>query len=317
MKGMTAEHRCLILKPRATDYVKGVDSPIAFKAVVENWEPHFGFFERQLIGFETNGCVLFSTQEDFDAQIDALIADGTVPATMLTQFESMGYMDTNSRDGTSHFHSSPRFLQIQTGNGYNGNAVQDGWDTIRTYGVLPWSDLPFDATIPEETYLTGVTPEMLAKAAQFLALIGGKNTVQYHWLNDGPPKNIPQILGSLPQAPLCTGVFLLDTTWNQVTPGNPPNDPPCHCVTTYAVNGEDSNILDHYPPFEKVLGAGYPMNYNFQGVVQIIAPVEQQIVQTTEQVVSQIATDTTDTPAVKETLLQEAEEVLKEIETII
>jgi hypothetical protein len=261
----------LILKPRSTDWIKGISSPIVFKAVTDNWVTHLEFFETQKDSFETNGCVLFTTQESFDAQMDALWP--TIPLAVQAQITSMGFMQTGT-DGQLHFHSSPRFLQIQTGNGYNGNAVQDGWDAIRTYGCLPWADLPYDDTITSETYLTGVTPTLLAKAASFLALIGGKNAIQYHWLVNGTPKNIPQIAQSLPQAPLCLGVVVAGN-WNQVSPSPDPvsGADPGHCIMNYAVVGETLSCLDHYVPFEKILDAGYPVNYVFQGIVSpIFAP---------------------------------------------
>lgn len=65
---MDQTHSCLVIKPRATDWIKGVNSPIAFKAVNDgNWLPYIEFFERQMLTFgDTNGCVLFTAQEAFD-----------------------------------------------------------------------------------------------------------------------------------------------------------------------------------------------------------------------------------------------------------
>lgn len=175
-------HTCLKIRPRDTDFVLGSNSPIVFKAVSSgDWTSHAQFFERQKYAYESNGCVCFSAQEDFDAQIDLLL--NSQSAEFRATIAAMGYMATG-RDGQLHFQSSPRFLQILTGNGFNGNSLPEPWDVIRKYGVLPFRDLPFDETISQKDYIAlgSITPATYQKAAQFLALIGGKNSVQYHWI---------------------------------------------------------------------------------------------------------------------------------------
>jgi hypothetical protein len=233
---MEAPQTNFFVKSRPTDYIKGVNSPILFKAVTSgNWTSRLEFFENQAIGFESNGCVLFAAQESFDAQMDELIARGSVPADMLAQFHAMGYMDLGL-DGLPHFHSSSRFLQILTGNGFNGNSAPDAWDAMRKFGVLPWTDLPYNATITQAEYLTGITPAMGAKAAEFLTLIGGKDAIQYHWVQNGFPQNVQAIINALPQAPLCIGVPVDVSGWNQPNPVEPPMTQPAqHSVLTYSI----------------------------------------------------------------------------------
>lgn len=262
----------LVIRPRDTDYVLGSNSPIIFKAVNPSgvWVSRLEFFENQKLGFETNGCVLFAAQESFDAQMDLLISNGSIPSDVVAQFRSMGYMDLGL-DGQAHFHSSPRFLQILTGNGFNGNSQPDPWDVMRKYGVLPWSDLPFSASISQAEYLTGITPQMTAKAAQFLSLIGGKAAIQYHFVTNNAPKNIPAFEKALQQAPLCLGIATNDG-WNQVTPTDPADIAPNHSIMCYEITGQDCDILDHYVPYEKVLDAEYPIPYALQGIVTPIFP---------------------------------------------
>lgn len=253
-----------IVRPRATDYVLGANSPIKFKAFSNgSWTSRLEFFENQSLGFETEGCVLFSTQESFDAQMDNLIATGQVPFGMFTQFTAMGYMDTGL-DGKPHFHSSARFLQVLTGNGFNGNAATDPWDVMRKYGVLPWKDLPYDATITQADYLAPIPQASLDKAAQFLALIGGKDSIQYHWIYNDTPRADGALAIVRQQAPLLFGVAVIIPGWNQVTPVDPPADAaPVHCVMNYDGNGPNENILDHYSPYEKDLDATYPVKFVF------------------------------------------------------
>lgn len=255
-----------VVKPRPTDYVLGSNSPILFKSVnpSADWSSHLEFFDKQKLLFESSGCVLFSAAESFDAQMNFLLP--TFPQSVVDQIRSMGYLELGL-DGMPHFHSSPRYLQIKTGNAFNGNAAPDAWDTIRQWGVVPWADLPLDSTITQSEYLTGVTPAMDAKAAQFLALIGGRQAVQYHWLNNGTQKNVPQILQQLQQAPICVGVATNDG-WNQQYPTDPPlSQGPNHCVMVYA---QGLDILDHYIPFQKVLDSGYPIPFALQGIVNPI-----------------------------------------------
>lgn len=265
------DHNCLIIKPRASDYVLGSNSPISFKAVSSgDWTNRLDFFEAQEInGWDTNGCVLFAAQESFDSQMDNLIATNQIPAGTLSQFNAMGYMDIGL-DGKTHFHSSPRSLQILTGNGTNGNSCPDAWDVMRKYGVLPWKDLPFDSTITKDSYFAPIPQTSMDKAAKFLTLIGGKNAIQYHWVVNGTAKNVFAMKAALPQAPLCLGIAVTGN-WNQATPTDPaPGSAPQHSVMEYAAVDNDSFILDHYIPYEKKLDAGYPINYCLQGIVNPI-----------------------------------------------
>jgi hypothetical protein len=308
------DHHCLVIKPRSSDYIKGVNSPIVFKAVSDgNWTPRIEFFENQDLApwGDTNGCVLFAAQESFDAQMDNLIATGQMPPAILAQFNSMGYMDLG-RDGLPHFHSSPRFLQVLTGNGTNGNSCPEAWDVMRKYGVLPWRDLPYDATITETEYFAPISQTSLEKAAQFLTLIGGKDSIQYHWiLNDSVANNIPAMQESMPQAPLCLGTPVCEP-WNQEQPPTCTSTDPAHSTIAYSIDTL-VHILDHYSPYEKELAFDYPIPYALQGIVTLPptpTQVETQIVQDSSIAVEDIAQSPA--PAsVKESLLAEIAQLLE------
>ena len=271
-------HTCLKLEPLSpTDYLKG-DGHIIFKGVNPNadWTSHCEFFELQKFGsFETNGCVCFAAQESFDAQMDAFLEIAPT-RDLQNQLTAMGYMDTG-RDGQPHFHSSARFLQVLTGNGFNGNALHDPWDVLRSYGALPWKDLPFDDTITQAEYLNPISPASLTKAAQFLQLIGGKNAVQYHWIDNNGTKNLPSFLTALHQAPLQFGIAVNEGGYNQDTPADPPaGSSPEHSVLNYQIVGTGCEVLDHYLPFDKTLDAGYPIPFALQGVVNPTVAVPPQ-----------------------------------------
>ncbi len=301
---MNPEHKDLLIKPRASDYVFGSNSPIVFKSVLSSgdWLPYIEFFERQLIGGgDSNGCVLFSTQEAFDAQIEFMIQNNQISTELLTFFNANGYMDTNSADGKAHFHTSPRFLQILTGNGFNGNSVPEAADVIRTYGCLPYTDLPVEGTTME-TYLTGLTQEMKDKALRFLTALGGKQSVQYHWIVNAGATNLPAMTQALQQSPLLLGIDP-GTEWNQVQPYPPAvGSPVGHCVMNYLTNTA-AWIYDHYTPNPKEL-VDYPIPYVLQMIVSLPAVIEQQIVNTVSDIIPQIATAPIPNTA-KETLLSE------------
>ena len=251
-----------------------------------NWLPYIEYYERQLLnGGDSNGCVLFTWQEDFDAQVNYLIENGKIPQSLLDQFSAWGYMDSNSNDGKPHFHTSPRFLQILTGNGLNGNNLVDAPTAARTYGCLPYTDLPVDPTMTPEEYVNpaAITPAMYAKAKQFLEAIGGKQAIQYQWITDGGT-NVSGMRCALPAAPLALGINV-GTNWNTVQPTIPPvsaGGQPGHSVMNYFIDVSDGTwIYDHYLPNPKDLVAGYPIWYSLQTIVNIIPlpplPVEPSV----------------------------------------
>ena len=262
------DHSCVKIDIRPTDYVMG-DGRLTGLPILPsgNWLPYTEFYERQKINFETDGCVLFTAQESFDAQMEYLIENNQVPQFVMDFLNSNGYMDTGL-DGKKHFHSSPRYLQILTGNGYNGNNLYDPWDVMRTHGVLPWTDLPYDSNTTQAEYLSGITSTMTTKAMTFLNLIGGKNAIQYHWVTQGAP-GITKMILSLQTAPLCVGVNI-GTDWNEVSPPPPADGTnPGHAVMNYYTFSNEVDVYDHYLPNPKRL-INYPVWYALQGVVSII-----------------------------------------------
>lgn len=266
------DHKGLKIEPRPTDFVLGANSAIAFKVVLPSgdWTPRIAFYEAQKLAFETDGCVLFTDNESFDAQMDLILP--TLPPAIEQQIIEMGFMDTGL-DGNSHFHSSPRFIEGLTGNGINGNNLYDGPDVIRKYGILPWKDMPFTPGMTEAEYFTPPTQAQFQKALKFRDLLGGKEFTKYHWVINGGAKNLKTIQTALQQAPLCIGISV-GPNWNQEIPADPqPNDPPEHSVMLYKVDGQNAFIYDHYQPAKKTLDANYPIHYVLQMIVSpIIAP---------------------------------------------
>jgi hypothetical protein len=271
---MQEQHSCVRLTKRETDYIKGVNSPIPFKSVLPdgNWVPYAEFFERQKLGFETDCCVIFTMQENFDKQMEQQIQAGLIPQAWLDQFTAWGYMDsTNSTDGKPHFHTSPRYIGVLTGNGVNGNPMPAPHDAARANGMIPWTDLPFDETVTMEEFFAPIPQNLLDKGKQFWALIGGNNAYNYHWTNQGGPTDTAQMDIDRQQAPLCIAVTAIAPEWNQYEPPILPGGPN-HSISNDAVNTIGELCEDHYDPQWKVLQPGYPIQYIIQGVLSPVLP---------------------------------------------
>lgn len=260
----------LRIKPRATDWIKGVNSPITTKPINNgDWTAYILFNENQRNPiFDDDGCAVYSANRVLDEWVNYLLP--SLPADMVTQLQP--YLDTGI-DGAQHFHSSPWFTENLTGNGQNGNSEAECYDVIRKYGAIPYTSFNFTSTTTPAEYFVQPSSEQLAQGLKFLTLMGAKNFLQYHWIANDSPKNISHIQQALTESPLNLGINVNDG-WNQQYPTDPPNLPPVHAVTAYKVVGDTILVSDNYNPYEKILDGGYPVNYVTQAIVSpIFAPV--------------------------------------------
>lgn len=304
----------LIIKPRQSDYLQGINSPIAFKAVGSGvWKVWFNEDQRNP-NFDDDGCACYlGNKVSLDSQIDFLLQ--SAPQSLVSELTILGFMDSNSLDGKPHFHSSPQFTECMTGNGQKGNSMPEVFDTIRRYGALPWLDLPFTEAMTPQEYFTPPTTSQLAKAAQFLALVGGKNFLQYHWVENGGTKNVEKWQSLMLQAPLGFGIAVDENGWNQVIPIDPPATQAVqHAVGCYQIVSPNCSVSDNYSPYNKELDARYPIPYCIQAVVTLPIIAEQAIVSETAQVVSEIPSQPV---AEQPILLAQVEEVIEKIEEVI
>ena len=274
---MNKEHKCFVIKeidPR--DWRFG-DGNVQIKANVPsgNWDGYFHFQESQKInGFETDDCAVFEFQQRFDAFMDFLIATGQIPQYALEYFTANGYMDSeNSDDGRPHFHTSERYVAVLTGNGQNGNSFQDCYNVFAKYGMIPWGDFPFDASVTTpELYFVQPSAAMITKGQALLAYMGGKNALQYHWIFANQNSTCP--FSTLDQArqlaPIGIGVAVA-TNWNQEEPSPVPEigTPIQHAManTSHVSGAPGERVLDHYVPFTKYLVPGYPIPFVSQFVL--------------------------------------------------
>lgn len=267
-------NRGLQIKPRPNDYVLGSNSPLVLKSVNNgDWNPYLFFAEKQSNPlFDSNGCACYDSNKVLDVWVNFLLP--TFPANVITQLTQMGFMDSNSLDSQPHFHSSPWFTENLTGNGNNGNSIPECFDVIRKYGAIPYTQFNFTSTTTPTEYFVKPSAAQLALGLQFLNLMGRKNFLQYHFVANNSPKNLPQMVQSITQSPLSLGINVDDAGWNQVTPVDPPNDPPVHAVMAYNIFSTNVYISDNYVPYLKSLDAGYPINYVLQAIVNPIFPIQ-------------------------------------------
>jgi len=265
------QHHCYKESVITEDSLGGID----FRSILSSgdWTTHLQYFERQKYDWDDEGCIIYQQQESIDAQIDELISQGLISTELITLFNQMGFMDSvNSLDSQAHFHSSPRYLQSLTGNGFDGNALPDPVTAAQKFGIIPWTSLPFDATITEAEYLLNPMPQnLLDIGQQFLLAVGGENWIKGKWIVKALPTNTQAMDLARQQAPVGVAVLAEAPDWNQYEPPIP-SGPPCHGVLNYNSLPTGELILDHYSPFEKLLQTGFPIPEAYQGIVNIIPP---------------------------------------------
>ncbi len=269
-------HSCVITQePREKDYIAGLNSPLPYVENVSdgNWTPFLPDFDLQKEnGLETDACVTFSAVQSVEVQINWLLKNNLLSQYHIDGLKSLGFLT----DGT--FHASERYLAVLDGTTENGNTMPAPWDTMRTYGLIPYDDMPFSADITTwGEYYTQPTPEQIAKGKQFLDLFA--LNYEYVWANGNLTCPIPYLLKHLKQAPLCIATPVC-WPWNQVEVSVCTLTAPQHSTMVY---NEDqlTHILDHYVPFLKELPQGYFIPYAVKGIVSIVPPPQPPSVPTT------------------------------------
>lgn len=264
---MKQNHNCISIVPRPTDWIKGVNSPIEFKAVsAGNWATWLPDMDLQKInGYESDACVPFSAAQSIATQLNYFMKTGQLPQPHLDFLKNNNYIGV---DGLVHL--SERFLAKTDGtNPATGTSLPAPWDAARKGGVLGFQDWPFDQTITNDAEFYATIPQaLLDKAKTFLQYF----SIQYHWIVDngnatGTPISI--LKKALWQAPICIGVNVCGAQWNQQNPNACSDLSPEHSVMIYNVDTA-TQVLDHYQPFLKNLPFTWNIGYALQGIVSIV-----------------------------------------------
>lgn len=255
-----------------TDYLRGSTSKIEETEVLSSgdWTAYLPISEPQKYQFDTNECSQLSGINSIATQMDFLYPTLTQEAK--DWFSNNGYLD-----GDNKFSFSERFTGILSGTSISGNSQWAFWKAVSQYGLLPRKDLGYSMSQSQQfksqesmclDYYrpSSITDDMKKKAIGIFQWIS--ISYEYVWYNLSTPCPIKELEDSLKQAPIQIGTPVCPG-WNSI------NVPVCDSKqiahSTVARNVKDGNIgiLDHYMPYLKTLGVGYPVYIAVKGVVTI------------------------------------------------
>ena len=275
---LEGENSGVIVGVRATDFMAGAESGVAYKSLVPDgdWTRYSPTDEWQRryvppsqLGYDTNSCTDFSALNSVEAQIERMLQEGELPKTTTDRMHALGYFDQSG-----HVNFNDWYNAITAGTtDERGNTLYGPWDAIRKDGLIPQPQgaQVNDFTSAKGWYGTKPTAEQYAVGKQFLEMF----EVRYEWVVLGQLGQQSVMAHHLRQAPLH---LLVPTrsTWNNPTVANVGAYTGVnHAVGLYAQSGGQSHsVLDHYNPFLKRLAWDYYMPYALKGVVspKTVAP---------------------------------------------
>jgi len=168
-------------------------------------------------------CVTQSNHNDYEFQLNQMIADKTIPVGHLKWLSDKGYLDENGKVNFSEKYNSILNLTAK----YKGNWLYIVANDARKNGLIPQSMLPenVDDTWDEYYNPDQITQEMLDLGKEFLTMFN----LPYEWIDDISFENLVK---QLQQAPFQI-VF------------------PNHAVVEIKSKEELMNYYDSYVPYVK------------------------------------------------------------------
>jgi hypothetical protein len=177
-KLMPKKNKGYLERPEAVgDYIAGA-SPIEYEVrnFSSNWDAYLGDGELQSQnGFETMSCVTQSALNSIETQINWMLMENKLTQATKDFLYNNGYLANN---GKVNF--SKRFTAIMSGTSPLGNYLTSVSQSIRDFGLLPETDLPFGSAKTWAEYYdqTAITEAMKTKALNFSKL-GNYFNIQY------------------------------------------------------------------------------------------------------------------------------------------
>lgn len=223
-------NRGVRLGKRATDYVAGSNSPLAYQIILPdgNWKPYTPTPEVQWgKGGDKMNCVTQSYNNQCETRLTYLIQNGLLPERHLSFLRDNGYIDAN---GKVNFND--RISAILNNTTKDGNWLYVVADAARNYGLFPETILPSDENLSWEDYYNKqlITPEILAVGKEFLKYF----EMPYEWVS----VTQSELLKHLKHAPLQI-VF------------------PNHAVCEVFQEADVVTFFDTYDPFIKTINRSY------------------------------------------------------------
>lgn len=224
------ENRGVRLGKQPTDYIAGVNSPLAYQIILDdgNWKPYTPTPEVQWgKGGDKMNCVTQSYHNVCETRLTYLIQNGKLPERHLSFLRDNGYIDAN---GKVNFND--RISAILNNTTKDGNWLYVVADSARNYGLFPETILPSDENLSWEEYYNKalITPEILEVGKKFRELF----EMPYEWVS----VTQSELLKHLKHAPLQI-VF------------------PNHAVCEVFGEADIVTYFDTYDPFIKTINRSY------------------------------------------------------------
>lgn len=268
---LKGENSGVIVGVRATDFMAGAESGVAYKELVSDgdwtkYKPTDEWQRRYIppstLGYDTNSCTDFSALNSVEAQIERMLQKGELPKETIDRMKALGYFDSKGMVNFSDWYNA---ITAGTTN-ERGNTLYATWDAIRKDGLIPQSEgsQVNDFTAASGWFNTKPTAAQYALGKQFLEMFD----VRYEWIVIGQLGQTDAMKHHLKQAPLHLLVPTRSTWNNAIVENVGAYTGVNHAVSLFAQEqGSSHTVLDHYNPFEKKLAWNYYMPFVLKGVV--------------------------------------------------
>lgn len=262
------------------DWVKG-DIDHVVRNESGDWTQDLCQYEPQKYKFDLNICAQLSSINSVETQCNYLKRTGQFSTEALKWFSDNGYFDENGR-----FDFSEQFTAILAGCSINGSSQWWAWQSMATFGLLPWKDLHYtmersnqfdtqEEMCKDHYSKNNITQAMKDKAVQALKYI----KIEYEWLrNVGINQGgfTGDFQKELQQSPIGVGVPICSNPeWNSGAPAVCSLNTAHHAVMCFRQKVSGAKVVwDHYRPEVKVLPVGYTIFLAIKGYVTA-APINK------------------------------------------
>ena len=253
-----------------SDWIRGVNSQIAYEARCDEWARWLSSPENQYTNRgDFMNCVSQSFVDNMEIQLNWLVMN-KFSKKQIDELEALGYINSITRKKEI----SPRALGKMSGTTRQGNSQNKVAETARLQGLIPKSDWDIKDGMTWDEYYAEIPQSLLDKAKKILDYI----TINYEWIvtdgsnPQGDYAKINEILAKeVKQAPIqITFPICPAYRGRQSNPSQPIMTcnliSPEHAADLYDVKLDDLGrnnryIRDSYPPYNIIFANNYPIPY--------------------------------------------------------
>lgn len=187
--------------------------------------------------FDSMGCLSFSAVHCLEMQLNRLLVN--LSADQINYLKNNGYINQEGK-----FEASERYIACVSGTTPSGNEASRVWQAIKTCGLVPLCDLPFDQSMTRDEFYAPVSYDLIQKGKEFLKRFKIDFDI-VEWDITDPKQLEPQFVQyCLKDCPL------------QITIPIPSH----HAVVLAGDTNNSYQIYDQYFPFEYSIKYTYPIN---------------------------------------------------------